>query len=185
MLTLSRMGVRGTAGISATLTAGMIALAIAACSSSNASPPAPGASCLSAPSMCPSGQTCWPVDKALDFSCIPSQPKGAFGSACNDSIGVATCSDGQTCDSTSSGMAGTCTLYCDPIEGPLCPYGFTCFSTNVGGPTGPSIKVCRATPASDAGTSNDGGFMGVDGGPPPDNIIDGGGYVPTDGPVQM
>jgi hypothetical protein len=77
-------------------------------------------------------------------------------------------------------MGGVCTLYCDPVVGPLCPYGYTCFATNVGGPTGPSIKVCRATPASDAGTPDDGGFEpdGVGG------IIDSG-YFPTDGPVQM
>jgi len=162
-----------------------VALWLSACSSSSNSPAAIGPSCLDAPAACPTGQTCWPVDSALHFACITSQQSANFASSCDDTIGVATCYDGQTCDSTTAGMPGKCTLFCDPTTGPMCPNGYSCFATHVGGASGPALQLCRSNtgaPPNDAGLPGDGGLMGFDSGGPPMTFDGGGG---DGGPVQM
>src|ERR1700728_4636245 len=70
-----------------------------------------GQSCLANPTQCPGGQTCWPTS-ATTFACITSQPSGAFGDSCVETISAATCGDGLFCDATDPTGEGQCTQYC-------------------------------------------------------------------------
>ena len=139
-----------------TLALGAIVLG---CSSSGAAPQA--GSCLDDPTACPAGQTCWPVSATPTFACIASASKGAFGVACENSIGAATCGDGLACDAVQGAASTRCTYYCDIAKGKGCPPNYDCVSTQTGGASGPMIPICRANaghgsppPTVDAGGSD-------------------------------
>ena len=127
------------------------AVAFGACSSSSSSSPlSPGSVCSSDPPGCPSGTTCWPADSTPTLKCLPSQPGGGFGAACQQSIGQATCAEGLGCDQTGP-SDGHCTYYCGS-GGRSCPAGYGCYSTHVGN-GGPAVDICRP-----GGLELDGGF---------------------------
>ncbi len=88
-----------------------------------------------------------------------------FGTACENTLGVATCGAGLTCDEPSAGE-GTCTSYCSTTV--ACPAGHGCYQLASGDAV---LTICRATP--DGGTQ-----LGV-------NLLDGGSApeVPDDGGI--
>jgi hypothetical protein len=91
-----------------------------------------------------------------------------FGAACENTLGVATCGAGLTCDEPSAGQ-GTCTSYCSTTVG--CPAGHGCYQLASGDAV---LTICRAP--ADGGT-----VLGV-------NLIDGGNGgtapgVPDDGGI--
>lgn len=152
--------------LASTLLAGALALS---CSSSSSSPSG-AASCGTDTTVCKAGTTCWPADSVPNLSCLPSDQASGFGAACQQTPGKATCADGMACDQESA-AGGTCTYYCGNR---VCPTNYSCFTTNIGGPNGPAIDICRA-----------GGLPGQEGGVPMSG--DGGGFTDAafipDGPA--
>ncbi len=148
----------GAAALAGTLA--LCIVAVGACSSSSSTSLAPGAACAMTPTQCPMGTTCWPADSVPNLKCLASDPNNGFGAMCNQQIGHPTCADGLACDQTSM-APGTCTYYCGPA-GRGCPPTYDCRMTNVGGPNGPAIDICRPT-----GLVIDGGPV-YEGGPGPD-----------------
>jgi hypothetical protein len=158
----------------AALIASIASIALA-CSSSSSPKTQP---CNENPWECPKGQTCWPMADST-FECLNSGV-GTLGSACQDSVGVPTCSDGFACFATSS-AGGACTPYCDSTDpSHACPTGLTCQTaelltssatefhvcaggTLIGGPPGGADS---GTPAAgpDSGGGADGSPAGADSG---------------------
>ena len=72
-----------------------------------------------------------------------------LGDMCNDSVGAATCGDGQWCvqEMNVNGGYGLCTALCDPSSIGACPSGYECaplyVSTIKGSPT---VNVCQVPP---------------------------------------
>ncbi len=131
---------------------------VLACSNSGSSEGAPP-SCLSDPTSCSSGETCWPLDET-HFGCIASLGTGTFGQSCQNTFGAATCTDGFACDQTTP-TNGVCMPYCGTTT--KCPGGYTC-SPVAAGDAGATISVCRTTPSTTTiGTQGGGGADG-DGG---------------------
>ncbi len=148
-----------------------VASVAVACSSSSSSP----SPCNENPWECTAGQTCWPKTEGA-FACLNSGA-GKAGSACQDTIGAATCGDGLACFQTGT-SGGVCTPYCDNSDtSHACSAGQTCqMALLVGG--GPQFQICVAPqtstldgsanpgdsgetlPTSDAGPS-DGGSRSV------------------------
>ncbi|MGH7269742.1 MAG: hypothetical protein ACREJ3_04865 [Polyangiaceae bacterium] len=127
----------------------LAALTILACSSSS-TPSAP-TPCNENPWECPAGQTCWPKDQS-SFECLNSGP-GQADSACESTLGAATCGDGLECLQTSQTSPGVCALYCDNTStSHACPTGQTCQTLLLAGHV--EIHVC-AGGATSAGA--DGG----------------------------
>jgi hypothetical protein len=121
-------------------------VSVAACSSSNSTP------CNQNPWECPTGQTCWP-DTATSFECLNSGP-GQIGSACEDSVGTATCGDGLACLAT-NGVNGTCTPYCsntDPSH--ACTGGALCATATLLG-SSITFQICATgVLATDGGAAS-------------------------------
>jgi len=97
--------------------------------------------CQGNPEGCPAQETCWPTS-ATALGCVPSKPTGSFGQSCEEQIGTATCADGLFCDATTQDGMGLCTYFC--AGGRVCPAGYSCMGTTVGGDGGPQIQLCRA-----------------------------------------
>jgi hypothetical protein len=143
-----------------------IASLTVACSSSSPSSGAP-TPCNENPWECTAGQTCWPKTAAV-FACLNSGG-GKVGSACLDTVGVATCGDGLTCLQTGT-SGGVCTQYCDNTDvSHACPSGQMCATASfVGG--GPQFQICVAP-----------GALTPDAGGGPANTVDSGGALPPPG----
>jgi hypothetical protein len=111
-------------------------LAVACSSSSNpASKP-----CNEDPWECPTGQTCWPVTGG-SFQCLNSGP-GTLYSACQDTLGVPTCTDGFACVQVTT-TSGACSPYCDNTNtAHACPSGLTCETGELIASSGAQIQVC-------------------------------------------
>jgi hypothetical protein len=106
----------------------------------------------------------------FDFECLPSSPSALPGQNCTDTLGTATCGDGQACvQEMSQGVGnGLCETYCDPTLVDPCGQGNDCVEVGVGLLKGsPVIHVCQVT-SSDASIP----IVGDDSGPPVE--VDGG-----------
>jgi hypothetical protein len=115
-------------------------LSVMACSTSS-TPAGAAAACGGDPLACAAGTTCWPADSVPDLRCLPSDPAGGVGAACDQTVGRATCADGLACDQTGS-AGGSCTEYCSATQ--PCPAGFACRTTHIGsGAAAPSVNLCR------------------------------------------
>jgi hypothetical protein len=159
------------ARFAATFAGAAVALAVWSGCSSNASTGV-GASCNADPVSCGRGTTCWPTSGTgadLKLTCLPSNNAYGVGSVCEDSLDLATCGDGLTCDVLGPDAGGTCTFYCSTARGLQCPAGFSCHVTHIGGSDGPAIELCR----KGTSTTGDGG-SGDPGTVPPGYLPDGG-----------
>ncbi len=150
--------------------------------------------CNENPWECPTGQTCWPTTAGA-FQCLNSGP-GTLGSACQDSLGVATCSDGFACLETST-SGGQCTPYCDntnPAHG--CPAGLACQTAELLVFGSAEFHVCAggalavdagsdASGALDANTTPDGSDATVDAGAPDAAAADTGSTIVYDSGVSI
>jgi hypothetical protein len=119
------------------------AAVVAACSTSIPSEPAPKSDCDPEPSLCPAGQTCWPVDDALDFQCLPTTAEAGVGDPCQNTIGVPTCGPGLFCFAPPQG-ASACIPYCDTKV----PNN-TAAQLVSGGARGPVVSICFPDAGSD------------------------------------
>src|SRR5438128_4407199 len=99
--------------------------AIVACSSSSSTPGDAGAptTCDVDPWQCAAGQTCWPKDVNLNFTCLNSG-QGKINEPCLFTAGQATCGDNLACLQLFGQAMGTCTPYCDNTKPThSCPNG--------------------------------------------------------------
>jgi hypothetical protein len=154
---------RRTFGAVASLSAFGFALAGASCGSkANGSG---GTDCAANPTLCPPGQTCWPIN-ATTMGCIASLSSASVGASCVEQYDQATCGDGLICDSTDPSGAGVCAQYCGPTS--ACPAGYSCNGTHVG-TNGPSVNLCRFSTGSTTPTEDGGQPGSIDeAGPLPD-----------------
>jgi hypothetical protein len=175
MKTLSERVGRALACVAAMLA--MAPAALGGCSSSSSAKSGAANDCHATPLACPEGQTCWPVTASFGFACVQSNPNAGFLASCTDTLGQASCGDGMTCDANDSSGKGACTYFCDAVH--TCPAGYDCRATNVGGPQGPTIQLCRLANE----TLGDGGASGDDDGPsgPPPGYLDDGGFALPEG----
>lgn len=126
------------------LTAASALGAAVACSSSSSSSAAPAA-CTPGQATCGQGQTCWPIADGR-YGCIGAG-SAAFGTTCQNELGVATCSANLSCDQTQA-SGGTCTSYCSSIV--ACPSGYACEQVSTASDAGTTLSLCRTS--TDAGT---------------------------------
>jgi len=146
-----------------------------ACQSSAAAP----AQCNEAPLQCAAGSTCWVKDCTcppqvktctasactdFDLACLPSKGLAVVGQSCDDSIGKATCGDGQWCvqEMNANYGVGMCSSFCDPTTVGACPADYSCVAVGVAlVPGAPVVHVCQVT-GSDASLP----MVGIEGGSP-------------------
>ena len=142
----------------------VVSVALAGVSCSSRSSATAGVSCLSDPTVCAEGETCWPTS-ASTFSCIASKPGAGVGASCSEAYNVATCADGMLCDSTSPDGEGECAQYCSTTI--ACPTGYACRTTQVG-TGGVTVDVCRVAPLTPTPSEDAGDDQTFEGGELPD-----------------
>jgi hypothetical protein len=144
---------------------------------SSGSAPSP---CNETPFQCNAGETCWVKDctcppqlktctasacTQFDLACLPSKGLAVVGQTCDDSIGKATCGDGQWClqEMNVNYGDGICSSFCDPATAGTCPADYSCVAVGVALVSGaPLVHLCQVT-GSDASLP----MVSLDGGGPP------------------
>lgn len=130
---------RAVAGLLSPLAA-LLLLGSAAC---GASPPV---RCESTPGWCDSGTTCWPLDQAGNYDCLPSKAYKPLGTDCALLTGNTTCGDTLICapmKDKKDVLINRCTPLCNASS--PCPSGATCTPVTLF-PTAPQVSVCVLPP---------------------------------------
>jgi hypothetical protein len=122
----------------------VLVLTLGACGSDSSSDTTPK-TCVSDPSSCGAGKTCWVVDVNGKFDCLDAPSAQVEGSPCQNTLGQAQCAAGLSCFPSSSGSQfGTCSPFCS-LASPngTCTNGGLCTQlTLVSAPSAPHAYVC-------------------------------------------